>query len=127
MSDAANHMPNLAARDQLRETAGPVVMLNLLKYRQPGGRDAFNRYGAVTGPLIVKAEGEVLFAGRALVGLAGADVDWDDVLIVRFPSAAHFLEMIESDTYTGTAAPIRHEALEATVWVAMQAFADANG
>ena len=38
---------------------------------------------------------------------------------MRFPSAEKFLSMIESDTYTGDAAAIRAEALEATVWMAM--------
>lgn len=127
MSETLQHMPDAATRDRLRAAPeGPVVMMNLLKYREPGGRDAFTRYGAITAPLIQEAEGQVILAGKSLVGLTGTDVEWDDVIVVRFPSAARFLAMIESDTYTGQAAPIREEALEATLWLAMQAFPGAD-
>ena len=37
-------------RDQVGE--GPVIILNLLKYREPGGREAFGSYAALSGPLL---------------------------------------------------------------------------
>jgi len=55
--------------------------------------------------------------------LTGSDVVWDDVLMVRFPSIDHFLRMIESDAYVEQAAPIRAEALRATIWMAIEPFA----
>jgi uncharacterized protein (DUF1330 family) len=112
-------MPDAATLERLRNDspAGPVVMLNLLKYREPGGREAFGRYGAITAELIAKGEGQLIYGGTAGPALTGSDVEWDDVLIVRFPSAAHFLSMVESDSYQNEAAPIRAEALEATVWL----------
>ena len=118
------HMPDAATLERLRTQSpdGPVVMLNLLKYAEPGGREAFGRYGQITGKLIAESEGQLILGGRAGVVLTGSDVDWDDVLIVRFPSAQHFLRMIESRTYQEEAAPIRAEALEATVWMAMHPF-----
>ena len=107
--------------------AGPIMLLNLLKYREPGGRDAFARYGQITGPLVGAAGGQVLFGGKAGAALSGTEIDWDDVLILRFPSAARFLAMIESETYTAEAAPIRAEALEATLWLAMYPFPGFEG
>ena len=118
------HMPDATTLERLRTQApdGPVVMLNLLKYAEPGGREAFGRYGQITGKLIAESEGQLILGGRAGVVLTGSEVDWDDVLIVRFPSAQHFLRMIESRTYQEEAAPIRAEALDAPVWMAMHPF-----
>jgi uncharacterized protein (DUF1330 family) len=115
------HMPDGNTLERLRAQApeGPLVVLNLLKYREPEGREAFQRYGAITAGLIAAAGGELSFAGRAGPVLTGSDVDWDDVLIVRFPSAGAFLAMIEGETYTQQAAPLRAEALAHTVWLPM--------
>jgi uncharacterized protein (DUF1330 family) len=122
-------MPDPATLARLRAEApeGPVVLLNLLAYRkgadgEPAGREAFGRYGAITGPLIAAAGGRVIFAGAAGPVLTGSDTDWDDVLIVRFPDMERFVDMIESDTYVQQAAPIRAEALEATLWMSMNPF-----
>ncbi len=122
-------MPDAAILEQLRNESpeGPIVLLNLLKYREPGGRDAFQRYGAITAGLIGEAGGQLIFAGTAGPVLTGSDVAWDDVLIVRFPSAEKFLAMIEGETYTGEAAPIRAEALDATLWMAMNPFPGFEG
>jgi hypothetical protein len=117
------HMPDAATLEQIRSSGdGPIVLLNVLKYRKPGGRDAFGRYGQITGPLIAEAGGVVIFGGRAGAVLTGLDCEYDDVLIVRFANAERFLGMIESEVYTQQAAPIRAEALEATVWMAMHPF-----
>jgi len=118
------HMPSAETLERLRRDTpdGPVVLLNLLSYREPGGREAFVRYSQITGPLIAGSGGSVLFGGRAGLVLTGSDVEWDDVLLVSFPTIDHFLGMIESDTYTEKAAPIRAEALKATLWMAIEPF-----
>jgi uncharacterized protein (DUF1330 family) len=117
-------MPTPETLEELHRAApeGPAVFLNLLCYRKPGGREAFGRYSQITGPLIAAAEGRVIFGGKAGPVVSGSDVAWDDVLLMRFPSVDHFLRMIESDTYTQQAAPIRAEALEATLWMAIHPF-----
>jgi len=119
MPETTAHMPDAATLEALRSRSpdGPVVMLNLLKYREPGGREAFARYGAITGGLIQQAEGQLIYGGTGGPGLTGTDIAWDDILIVRFPTARQFLAMIESDPYQNQAAPLRAEALEATVWL----------
>jgi len=115
------HMPDAATLERLRKESpdGPVVMLNLLKYREPDGREAFARYGAISAALIQQQQGELIFGGKAGPSLCGTDIAWDDVLIVRFPSVEHFLGLIESDTYRNDAVPHRADALEATIWMAM--------
>jgi len=121
----STHYPSRETIERLRREApeGPVVLLNLLAYREPGGREAFGRYGQITGPLIAGSGGTILCGGRAGLVLTGADVVWDDVLRVRFPSIDHCLRMIESDAYVEQAAPIRAEALRATIWMAIEPFA----
>nr|WP_310523450.1 DUF1330 domain-containing protein [Polymorphobacter sp.] len=101
-----------ALRDHGRD--GPVVMLNLLKFRvvaeyQDGGAvcsgaEAYARYqhaftvtvGAVSGA-------EVLYEGpveQVFIGMAGtAETDWDKVLMVRYPSRGHFLAMMADADY----------------------------
>lgn len=126
------HMPDADTLDALRRAPdAPVVMLNLVRYRRPDGRERFQDYGAITGPLIAKAGGRIFFGGRAgptLSGsLSGSKTEWDDVLLVRFPNPARFLAMIEGDTYRNEAAPIRAEALEATLWMTVHPFPGFEG
>ena len=106
-----------ALRDDGRD--GPVVMLNLLKFRAMAayddgeiisGADAYARYqhaftvtvGAVSGA-------QVLFDGAAeqvFIGMAGTpETDWDKVLIVRYPTRGHFLAMMADPGYR---AALRH-------------------
>jgi len=114
-------MPSAETLARLRREAGdgPVVFLNLLAYRKPDGRETYARYSAIATPLLTAAGGRVIFAGKAGAVLAGPDIAWDDLVLVRYPSLAHFLELTQSDAYTTRAAPIRAEALAATLWMAV--------
>ena len=105
----------LALRDQV--PPGPVVMVNLLKFKQPDGRERFNDYGAVTAPLIQKVGGQVIYAGEAGPVLAGAET-WDTVILVRFDDIERFIEMVTHETYQTEARTHREAALERTIWMA---------
>ncbi len=100
----------------LAQDAAPVTMLNLLRYRDqadysayPGetacsGREAYRRYSAGVVPLLESLGGKVLFLGGGLKTIIGpADESWDDVLIVRYPSAKTLLDMITSERYRAIA------------------------
>ena len=94
---------------------GPVVMLNLLRFRevadysqnpelapeQPiSGRQAYDRYTAHTLPFLEDSGGEVLFqgeAGRYLIG--PAEGRWDLVLLVRHQNARVFLGFARNPDY----------------------------
>ena len=118
-------MPDEATLDALRRAPeGPVVMLNLLKFREPEGREAYKRYGAIAATPVRESQGRIIFAGAAGPVLTGSEVAWDEMIVVRFPSAAHFLRMVQSETYAKEAAPVRAEALEATLWVAAYPYPD---
>lgn len=109
---------------------GPMVMVNLLKYRTKAayeadraetkenlsGRDAYQRYGMVAMQHVMKRGGSVVWGGPqkfVMIGEAGPN-DWDDVVCVRYPSREAFLNMTQDPEYL--AAHYHREAgLERTV------------
>lgn len=77
---------------------GPVVMVNMLTLRD---RAAYTRYSQATMPLIKARGGTVLWAGdgeAVAFGDAAGD-HWDYVVLVRYPSRAAFLDMMNSPEY----------------------------
>ncbi len=87
---------------------GPVVMLNLLKFRATAaypdgrpseltGRQAYDLYGAPMKKVIENGGGRVLFGG-AIASLVIGEVDdlWDTCLLVEYPSAAAFAAIVTS-------------------------------
>lgn len=113
--------PDAATLVRLRAEArpGPVTLLNLLAFKRPGGREAFARYGAISGPLIAEAGGEPVLVGEAGTVLAG-EGGFDLVIAFRFPDVDRFVDMLESERYQRDAAPLRSLALERTLWMAVQ-------
>lgn len=76
---------------------GPVVMLNLLKFR-PGGQEQYGRYASEVGQMLRERGARVIYAGNAEHLLVGKET-WDAVLIVEYPSKEVFIEMISSPEY----------------------------
>ena len=111
--------PNL---DQFQALAaapdeGPVVMLNLLKFKE-GGADTYLRYGDAAIGMVEERGGRVLWSGRAEQVLIGDPAaDWDVVVLVEYPSRAAFIEMVSSPEYLEAHAD-REAGLERTIVVA---------
>lgn len=91
-----------------KEADGPIVMVNLLKFRDRAhypdgsdahlsGRDAYVRYARAVAGLVESVGGKVLFAG-AVTSLTLGRVDelWDEVALAEYPSRADFLRMMMS-------------------------------
>ena len=110
----------------------PVVMLNLLRFRERAsypaqhpadpctGFEAFTRYSAGVTPLIAAIGGEVVWQGRQAAMLIGPqDKDWHLVVLVRYPGAGAFVDMIDSDGYR-TVSVHRTAALEDSRLIAMR-------
>jgi uncharacterized protein (DUF1330 family) len=109
---------------------GPMVMVNLLKYRAEAeysadrkeakeglsGREAYQRYGMVALQQVMKRGGKIVWGGRqnfVMIGDVDAN-DWDDVICVQYPSRDAFLSMTQDPDYL--AAHYHREAgLERTV------------
>jgi uncharacterized protein (DUF1330 family) len=97
----------------------PVVMLNLLRYREVAesgfgvdglsGREAYGVYGKAFAELHPRFGGEPIWMGRGLHTVIGSE-DWDVVLLVRYPTRRQFVAMI-TDAHYQRIAPIRAAAL----------------
>ncbi len=87
---------------------GPVVMLNLLRFKEQAdgidagvsGAEAYARYGAEALRFLERAGGRVLMTLSPRDCVIGpADAEWDLVLAVEYPSRQAFLEMIGDPEY----------------------------
>src|SRR5215469_8960105 len=118
-------VPDLAAVQKLAAThQGPVVMINLLKYRESAageegtGADAYNRYGAAVMPMLAARGARIVWSGRPAAVLVGTETDrWDAVALVEYPNVQAFIEMATSAEYQ----KIHHHreaALERTALIA---------
>jgi len=98
-----------------RRITGPVVMLNLLRFRAQAdysatphlaptepidGATAYQRYVEHTLPLLRKSGGDVIFFGRGGAFLIGpAHERWDAALLVRQRSVADFMAFASDKEY----------------------------
>ena len=82
------------------DPGGPVVMLNLLRFRPDGGRASYDAYARAIAPFLAKVGARVLYAGDgATPPVAEAGQAWEAVLLVRYPSRAAFLAMVADPDY----------------------------
>ena len=127
--------PTAAQVRALRDAGpdGPVVMLNLLKFRAQAnypagsphapcsGADAYRRYQTAFVETVGEASrAEVVWEGpvdRTFIGDAAQD--WDKCLLVRYPSRQHFLAMMADPTYR-EALVHRYAGLERTLLLQMR-------
>ncbi len=77
---------------------GPVVMVNLLKFKPDGGAAEYAKYGAAVAPILKKIGARILFSGQARVCLIG-NGDWDAVALVEYPNKMALVKMAQSPEY----------------------------
>jgi uncharacterized protein (DUF1330 family) len=98
------------------DPGGPVVMLNLLRFRPDGGRESYQRYAEALGGSVNARYGLAVeflgVGGRALVAEDGQA--WDMVVLVRYPDRKAFVDMIGDPEYQAVA-HLRSEALVESV------------
>ena len=105
------------------EHRGPVVMVNLMRFRvrslddDGSGWDAYLRYSALTVPMIKARGGTLLWTGDARAVALGAaeDNQWDYLALVSYPDVAAFVDMMTSADYETRCDPHRHNGCEAHV------------
>jgi uncharacterized protein (DUF1330 family) len=86
---------------------GPVVMLNLVRFRDEAadgdgsGRDAYVRYSRGFVPLLKRTGGTILWAGDVTGVAIGDDTAdrWDYAVLVQYPDRQAFVATITSDDY----------------------------
>jgi uncharacterized protein (DUF1330 family) len=84
-----------------RPADAPVVMVNLLKFKTPGGLDRYLQYGREVTPHLERVGATVLYAGggAAVVIGDGQQPWWDAILIVRYPTPQAFIDMVTTHEY----------------------------
>ncbi|MCK9505400.1 MAG: DUF1330 domain-containing protein [Porticoccaceae bacterium] len=110
----------------------PVMMLNLLRYREQAdfplgysdqpcsGREAYQRYAALATPLVLDIGGHIRFAGQAVANVVSPkDERWHDIIIVEYSSPRIFVQMATSADYQRIVY-LRTTALEDSRLIAMQ-------
>ncbi len=98
------------------DPGGPVVMLNLLRFKPDGGRESYAKYSkALADTYLARYGGEVLYAGDGSTALVAEDGQaWDAVLVVRYPSREAFSKMVADREYQQVT-HFRTEALDEAV------------
>lgn len=109
------------SHEQLRAVAtderdGPVVMLNLNRYRD---HDEYLAYGEVALRAVAEVGGRILWTAPVEQVVAGCEHDaYDEVIAVWYPSRSAFLGLMEVDGYLAATAH-RQAAMEQAVLLAL--------
>jgi uncharacterized protein (DUF1330 family) len=83
------------------DPGGPVVMLNLLRFRADGGREGYLEYTRRFREQSARFGAEVLYVGDGSSPLvAEAGQAWDAVLLVRYPTRQAFSDMVRDPAYS---------------------------
>lgn len=87
---------------------GPIVMVNLLKFRDEAGgidkgvsgAEAYGRYSAAVAPFLEKVGGKVLVAVASAESVIGPEApEWDMTILVEYPSRQAFIKMTTDPGY----------------------------
>ncbi|QYJ03199.1 DUF1330 domain-containing protein [Nocardioides panacisoli] len=96
------------------DPGGPVVMLNLLRFK-PDGRASYDAYAEAAGRFVREYGGTVLHSGDGDTPLVAEDGQaWDAVLVVHYPSRQAFADMVRDPDYRAIT-HLRTEALAEAV------------
>ena len=142
-AQVANHLPGMDpwmdgnpvdfAEFAANADEGPVVMINLLKFRDQSldgdgtGAEAYARYGQLAGPFVEQHGGSLLWAGAAKEHLVGdTNYDWDSVLLVNWPKRQNLLDLGQDEGYQAIAHH-RKNGLERTMLIALDEQANVLG
>jgi uncharacterized protein (DUF1330 family) len=95
-----------------RDLSQPVTMLNLMRFRDKAGyekhpsepsrtgAEAYGVYMKMAGPIVERHGGRPIVAGPAAPSVIGPETEaWDLVLLVAYPKAQAFINMIQDPDY----------------------------
>ena len=77
----------------------PVVMVNLLKFRDGGaGAADYGEYGRNVEKILSDIGAEIIFSGECKTTFIGG-AEWDRIAMVRYPNSRALLQMAQSAEY----------------------------
>lgn len=77
---------------------GPVVMLNLLKFRPDGGAEEYSHYANRARPFLDQAGATLRYLGDVAGTVIGGE-EWDEAILIEYPSKQAFLDMTGDPDY----------------------------
>jgi uncharacterized protein (DUF1330 family) len=106
-----------------RPADAPVVMVNLLKFRENDGLESYLRYGQEVAPHLERVGATIRYGGTAPAVVIGDGECpwWDAILIVEYPSPAAFIDMVTTEEYAQVhqhraAALDRGDLIATSIW-----------
>ncbi|MBC8456829.1 MAG: DUF1330 domain-containing protein [Deltaproteobacteria bacterium] len=82
-----------------QEYKGPIVMVNLLKFKPDGGAESYRKYYEGTKELMMgKAITRAVYRGDGLMTIIGGE-EWDEIALYEYPSIETFIEMNRNKEY----------------------------
>jgi uncharacterized protein (DUF1330 family) len=82
-----------------QEYKGPIVMVNLLKFKPDGGAESYRKYYEGTKELMMgKAITRAVYRGDGLMTVIGGE-EWDQIALYEYPSIETFIEMNRNKEY----------------------------
>jgi uncharacterized protein (DUF1330 family) len=101
MTDPVDTRPTQLAALKALPADAPVVMVNLLKFNEDGGRERYLRYGREVAPHLARVGATVRYSGTAPVNVIGDGERpwWDAILVVEYPTPSAFVDMVKDPGY----------------------------
>jgi hypothetical protein len=106
------------------EEDGPVVFLNLLKFKGEEGREAYNEYFRLSIEHGPRFGAEFIFLGVPSITVIADDGEawWDAVWLVRYPNRKQFHNILHDEAFARDALSLKQDVLESTVVQALVAW-----
>jgi uncharacterized protein (DUF1330 family) len=101
MSTTLDTTPEQFAALAARPADAPVLMVNLLKFKQPGGLERYLQYGREVAPHLQRVGATIRYGGAAPTVIIGDGQQpwWDAILLVEYPTPAAFIDMVITEDY----------------------------
>jgi len=101
MSTTLDTTPEQFAALMARPADAPVVMVNLLQFKKPGGFERYLQYGQEVAPHLERVGAHIVYGGTSPAVIIGDGERpwWDAILIVEYPAPAAFVEMVTTEEY----------------------------
>ena len=78
---------------------GPIVMVNLLKFKPQGGAESYRKYYEATKELMEgKGISRIVYRGNGLMPVIGEE-EWDEISLYEYDSIEAFIEMNRNKEY----------------------------
>lgn len=94
--------------------SGPIVVLNLLKFKSGDSLKTYLQYLRAVSAECADSGIELIYAGNLKERIQGEIGEWDSVLLARYPNRRTCYDMFRSDKYQALH-PLADEALEKRV------------